>query len=106
MAQFIDLGRDGLGIGSIAGKNFNGDWASGSVGEEAKDDLQCAGFIVPRVTEFGQRTVAPFEVSGGQIIEHQATLGEMEFGKGLLDARLLWEQPVHSLVEFGFIGGI
>ena len=63
-------------------------------------------FVVTRVTEFGQRTVAPFEVSGGQIIEHQAALGEMEFGKGLLDARLLREQPVHCLVQFGFIRGI
>jgi len=58
------------------------------------------------MTEFGQRTVAPFEVSGGQIIEHQAALGEMAFGKGLLDARLQREQPVHRLVEFRFIGGI
>ena len=89
MAQLIDLGGDSFGIGSIAVKNFDGDRASGSVGEEAKDDLQCTGFVVSRMTEFGQRTVAPFEVSGGQIIEHQATLGEMEFGKGLLDARLL-----------------
>src|ERR1035441_4193088 len=95
----MGLGRDGLGIGSIPVKNFDSDRASGSVGEETKDDLQSAGFIVPRVTEFGQRTVAPFEVSGGQIIEHQTTLGELELGKGLLDARLLWEQPVHSLVE-------
>ena len=58
------------------------------------------------MTEFGQRTVTPFEVSGGQIIKHQAALREMAFGKRLLDAGLLWEQPVHSLVEFGFIGGI
>jgi hypothetical protein len=106
MAQFIDLGCDGFGVSRIAGKNFDGDRASGGVGEEPKDDLQRAGFVVSRVTEFGQRTVAPFEVSGGQIIEHEAALGEMEFGKGLLDARLLREQPVHSLVKFGLIGGI
>jgi hypothetical protein len=58
------------------------------------------------MTEFGERTVAPFEVSGGQIIEHQATLGEMAFGQGLLDARLLREQPVHRLVKLDFIGGV
>lgn len=41
-----------------------------------------------------------------RIIKHQAGLGEVAFGKRLLDARLLWQQPVHSLVEFGFLGGI
>ena len=106
LAQLIDLSGDGFGIGSIAGKNFNGDRASGSVGEEAKDDLQCTGFVVSGMTEFGQRTVAPLEVSGGQIIEHQTALGEMALGQCLLNARLLREQPVHSLVEFGFISGI
>ena len=106
MAQFIDLGGDGFGIGSIAGKNFDGDRASGRVGEQSKDDLQCAGLVVSRVTEFGQRTVAAFEVSGGQVIEDEATLGEMALGQDLLDASLLREQPVHSLVEFGFISGI
>jgi hypothetical protein len=106
LAQLIDLGGDGFGIGSIASKNFNGDRASGGVGEEAKNDLQCTGLVVSRMTEFGERTVAPFEVSGGQIIEHQATLGEMAFGQGLLDARLLREEPVHRLVKLDFIGGV
>src|SRR5204863_7920208 len=104
LAQFIDLGSDGFGVGSVAGKDFDRDRASGSVGEQTKDDLQFTGLVVPRVAEFGQRTMAPFEVSRSQIIKHQAALGEMAFGKRLLDARLLWEQPVHSLVEFGLLG--
>ena len=50
--------------------------------------------------------MAAFEISGSQIVEHQATAGEMAFGEFLLDAGLSREQPVHGLVELGFIGGI
>jgi len=39
LTQFVDLDGDGFGIGSIAGKNFDRDGASSSVGEEPKDDL-------------------------------------------------------------------
>ena len=70
LAQFIDLGSDGLGVGGIAGKYFDSHRASGSVGEQTKDDLRRAGFVVPRVTKFSQRTVTPFKVSGGQVIQH------------------------------------
>src|SRR6266540_1101516 len=85
LTQFIDLGGDGFGIGGVTGKYFDSDRASGSVGEQAKDDLQFTGFVVPRVTEFAKRTVATFEVSGGQIIKYQAALGELPLGECLLD---------------------
>ena len=68
--NLLTLGGDGLGIGGVAGKYFDRDRASGSVSEQAKDDLQLTGLVVPRVTEFGQRTVAAFEVSGSQVIKH------------------------------------
>src|ERR1700683_4575637 len=70
LAQLMDLGGDGLGIGGVAGKYFDRDWTSGSVGEQAKDDLPFTRLVVPRVTEFGQRTVAAFKVSGSQVIKH------------------------------------
>ncbi len=76
------------------------------VGEQAKDDLRVRGFAVAGVTELGERAMAAFEISRGQVIEHQAAVGELALGQLLLDARLSWQQPVHGLVEFGLIGGI
>ena len=53
LAQFHHLGCDGFGVGSVAGKYFDRDWTSGSVGEQPKDDLEFTGLVVPGVTEFG-----------------------------------------------------
>src|SRR5258708_4039137 len=50
--------------------------------------------------------MAAFEISGSQIVEHQAAVAEMAFGQFLLDTGLSREQSVHGLVELGFIGGI
>jgi len=58
------------------------------------------------MTEFAQGAMAAFEVGGGQIVEHQTATGELAFSQFLLDARLLWRQPIHGLVEFGLADGI
>ena len=65
IAELIDLGRDGLGIGGVAVKHLDRDGASLGIGEQAKDDLQFTGLIVAGVAELGKRTVAAFEVGGG-----------------------------------------
>ncbi len=70
LAQLMDLGGDGFGIGGVAGKYFDRHRASGSVSEQSKDDLRLTELVVPRVTEFSERTVAAFEVSGSQVIKH------------------------------------
>ena len=106
LAKFVDLDHDSFGIGGVAVKHLDRDRASFGVGEQAKDDLGFTGLIVPGVTEFTKRAVASLEVSGGQVVKHQGTVGELTFGEFLLDAGLLWKQPVHGLVEFGLIGGI
>jgi len=106
MAEFVDLGSDGFGVSGVAGEYFDGDGATLGVGEQAKDDLRVSGLTVAGVTEFGQRTMAAFEISGSQVIEHQAAVGKVAFGQLLLDARLPWQQPVHGLVEFSLVGGI
>ena len=106
LAEFVDLGRHRFRIGGVAGEYLDGDGATLGVGEQAKDDLWVSGLVVAGMAEFGKRAMTAFEISGGQIVEHQAAVREVTFGEFPLDAGLLGEQPVHSLVEFGLIGGI
>jgi len=39
--------------------------------------LQFAGLVIAGVTQFTQRAVTAFEVSGSQIVKHQTAVGEM-----------------------------
>ena len=52
------------------------------------------------MAQFGERAVPSFEIGGGQIVEHQRSLGQVLFGQSSLDAGLLRQQPIHGLIEF------
>ena len=87
-AQLFDLRGDRFGIARVALEDLHCHGTARGIREQAKNDLRFAGLIVAGVTEFGQRAVAPFEVSGGQIVKHQAAVAELALGQLLFDARL------------------
>jgi hypothetical protein len=70
------------------------------IGHETKHDLQFALLVIARVAEFAERAVPPFEIGGGQIVEHQSALGQVPLGQSIFDAGLLGQQPIHGLIEF------
>ncbi len=80
MAEFVDLGRNRFGIAAVAGEYLDGDRASFDIGEQAEDDLRFAGLMVARVAEVPQGAVPTLKVSGGQIAEHEAAVGELPSG--------------------------
>src|SRR6266850_2220924 len=57
------------------------------------------------MAEAGERAVAAFKVSGADIVEDQRALGKMTFGESVFDILLAHEQPIHGVIELGFLDG-
>jgi hypothetical protein len=67
-AQLFDLSGDRLGIAAVARKDLHRHRTTRSIGEQAENDLWLAGFVVARLAQLGQRTLAALEVRRGHIV--------------------------------------
>ena len=64
-------------------------------------DLQLAPLAIARVAQGGQRTAAPLDIGGGEVVEHEAALGQVAARQSALDALLAGQQPVHGREQLG-----
>jgi hypothetical protein len=98
------LGRHRCGVTGIALKNLDGNGASFAIGQQANDDLQFVPLAVAGVAVLGQRAAVTFEVRRGDVVQDQASVGQMAFGQGILDGRLPIEQPIHCRIALVLVG--
>ena len=97
--------RDGLGIAGVALEDLHGDGAALRAGHQSEDDLRVAAAFIAGMAEAGQRAVAAFKVSGADVVEDQRALGKMAFGESVFDFLLAQKQPIHGVIELGFLDG-
>ena len=102
-AQLVELRPHGAGVGGVAFEDLDGDGASLAVAQQPEHDLQLPSLAIARIAALGQRAAPPFEVGGGQVVEHQGAVAQVAFGQTLLDDALALEQPVHRGVELVFV---
>jgi hypothetical protein len=72
--KFVHLRGNSFWIAGVAWEDFHRDGTASGAGEKAEDDLGRAGLVVAGVTEFGERAVTAFEVSGSEVLKNQGPL--------------------------------
>ena len=87
-AQLVDLCAHGRRVGGVAVEHLDRHRTALAVAQQAKLDLQLAALGVARVAALGQRTAAPLQVAGGQVVEHQGAFGQVPLGQAVLDPLL------------------
>ena len=88
-----------VGIGGVAGEHLDRHRTAVGGAQQAIDDLPLAALAVPAVAELGERTAAPFQIAGRDVVEHQRAAAEMALGQRRLDRWLAHRQPVERAVE-------
>ena len=98
-AELVDLHAHGGRVGGVAIEHLDRHRTPLGVAQQAELELQLAALGVVRMTVFGQRAAAPFQIHRGQVIEHQCPVVEVMPGQASLNGVLAFEQPVHGRVE-------
>ena len=83
--ELVDLHAHGGRVGGVAVEHLDRHRTPLGVAQQAELDLQLAALGVARMTVFGQRAAAPFQVHRGQVIEHQCTVVEVALGQASLN---------------------
>ena len=104
LLERLDLLQQRLRITRIAGKHRDGHWAAARMGEQTVFDLQRARLAVARIAAHGQRTAAPFNVTGGERLEHPRALVQIALGQALLDDILGSQQPTQCRMRVVLVG--
>jgi hypothetical protein len=99
--DLVELGRPGLRIVRIAGKDFDRDRMARLVAEEADDDLPLAFLAIAIIAKGRQFVVCAFQIAARDIIQKQgARLGLSALGiESVLDRSLGASQPIQVLVQ-------
>src|SRR5213075_101848 len=71
----------------------------------SRSSVRVAAAFIAGMAEAGERAVAAFKVSGADVIEDQGALGKMTFGESVFDFLLTQKQPIHGVIELGFLDG-
>jgi hypothetical protein len=98
----LNRGQQRGRIAGVALMHLDRDRLSGRRAAQPIADLRLARLAVARVPDRRQLTVAPLQVTGGQVIEHEPLTLQMTAGERLLDPLLARKQPVHRREQLGF----
>ena len=104
VAQLVQLGLEGGGIGGVPAKGLHRDRAALAVGEQAEHHLGAVGSVVAAVAVRCERTVAALEPGGADVEQHQATGCEVPSRQCPLDGPLARVEPVERVIQL-VLGG-
>src|SRR5436190_1085583 len=99
LLELADLACQCHGIGDIAFEHLNRHRTSLSRAQKPKHDLQLSPLAVAVEPQSGKRAGAAFEIGRGDVVENQRPLPQMPPGQRLLDALLLFHQPVERRIK-------
>ena len=103
LLELGDLAIQGVGIGRVALEHLDRHWTAIGGTKQAVDDLLFALLAITGVAVLRQLTMPPFNVAGGDVVEHQATAFEMMLGQRPLHGLLTPIEPIQRVIERGFI---
>ena len=99
LLERLDLLQQRLRITRIPGKHRDGHGAAARIGEQTVFDPQRARLAVARIAARGQRTAAPFNLTGGERLEHPRALVQIT-----LDDILGSQQPTQCRMRVVLVG--
>ena len=98
-AQVHHLLGEGGGVGGVALEGAHRDGAARGVAEQAVDNLRAVGAVVAGVAAGGKLVAGALDVAGGDVVEREGAIAEMQLGELALDGALAVGEPVHGVVE-------
>src|SRR5438874_2738769 len=99
LLELVDLGRKRGGVAGIAFEHLDGDRAAVGRAQQAINDLQLAALAVAIVAEPGELAATPLQIAGGDVVEHQRAILQMEPRQRGLDLGLTLQQPIKRHIE-------
>ena len=98
-AQVHHLLGEGGRVGGVALEGAHGNGAALGVAQQAVDDLRAVGSVVAGVAAGSEFVAAALDVAGGDVVEGEGAVAEMQLGELALDGALAVGEPVHGVVE-------